>query len=80
MSHKPKLTDVHSKKEPKLSVDPTNVSLEKLLSTAASLHILTMQRKIFALLTKDEASQFFKPDDITLVVDETGNNIPYFYC
>eukprot|EP00029_Vermamoeba_vermiformis_P007089 TRINITY_DN2963_c0_g1_i1.p1 TRINITY_DN2963_c0_g1~~TRINITY_DN2963_c0_g1_i1.p1 ORF type:complete len:1244 (+),score=324.46 TRINITY_DN2963_c0_g1_i1:85-3816(+) len=70
VSHKPKLVDVHSKKEPKLTVDPTNVSLEKLLSTAASLHILTMQRKIFALLTKEESLHFFKPEDISLVVDE----------
>lgn len=73
VSHKPKLVDVHSKKEPKLTVDPTNVSLEKLLSTAASLHILTMQRRIYALLTKEESLQFFKPEDISLVVDETGN-------
>lgn len=73
VSHKPKLVDVHSKKDPKLTVDPTNVSLEKLLSTAASLHILTMQRRIYALLTKEESLQFFKPEDISLVVDETGN-------
>lgn len=74
VSHKPKLGDVHSKKEPKLTVDPTNVSLEKLLSTAASLHILTMQRRIYALLTKEESLQFFKPEDISLVVDDTGND------
>ena len=72
ISHKPKLVDVHSKKEPKLTVDPTNVSLEKLLSTAASLHILTMQRKIYALLTKEESLQFFQPEDISLIVDEKG--------